>query len=180
MSESGPKALQKEGLALFGSGRYEEALEKLDAAKERFAAEGDDNGQAETLNAIGVTHRQRRKPEEAVAALQEAGAIFMRLGEHNKRGQVVGNLADVFASMREQEKAARGYSDAAAIFGKEGDSGKQSQVLRALSLLRLRQGRLMVAMVHMEESLDVRPRISIPQRLFRGLLRFALRLVSGG
>jgi len=180
MSLSNPEDLREEGLDLFGRGKYEQALSVLEEAVQAFAAKLDEDGQAEMLNAIGVLQRQRRHPEAALAALAQAEAIFVRLGDGNKRGQVMGNMADAYASKGEHDKAASCYSNAAAIFAKEGDPGKQSQVLRALSLMRLRQGRLMAAMMHMEESLGVRPRISLTQRLFRALLAFALRLVSGG
>jgi len=179
MSSSDGDALRQEGLDLFGRGHYERALTVLEDAMRAFADNEDEDGQAEMLNAIGVLHRQQHNPQRAIAALEQAEAIFTRLGDQNKRGQVVGNLADAYASAREHDKAARCYSDAAAVFAKDGDLEKQGQVLRALSLMRLRQGRLMAAMMHMEESLRVRPRISLPQRLFRALLKFALKLVTG-
>ena len=58
----------------------------------------------------------------------------------------------------DKEEAARAYSTAISLFAEVGDKHKQSQVLRALSLLRLRQIRWLEAMIHMEESLRVRPR----------------------
>jgi tetratricopeptide (TPR) repeat protein len=172
--------LKEEGLALFKRGETDRALIKFEEAVEAYADVEDDVGQAESLNNIGVIYRLKRKPDAAIDALRRAEAIFARLGDLQRRGQVLGNLGDQHADKRQRDEAARCYSEAAALFSKAGDPDKQSQVLRALSLLRLRQGRWLDALTHMEESLRVRPQIGLGQRLFRGLLRFALGLLTGG
>ncbi|HUM71194.1 MAG TPA: hypothetical protein PLK31_20370, partial [Chloroflexota bacterium] len=53
---------------------------------------------------------------------------------------------------------------------------KQSQVLRTYSLMRLKQGQWLEAMMRMEESLAVRPRLGPLRWTFRALLRFTLSL----
>jgi tetratricopeptide (TPR) repeat protein len=178
MTTSDAEALKEEGLGLFKGGDYDRALAKFELSADAFAAVEDELGQAEMLNNIGVIHRLRGRPQAAVTVLDNAEKIFARLDEKNQLGQVLANLGDVHAANRDKAAAARCYSEAAATFAKDDDVEKQSQVLRALSLMRLRQGRWLGAMMHMEESLRVRPRISLPQRLFRGLLRFVLSLLA--
>jgi tetratricopeptide (TPR) repeat protein len=180
MSTPDPEEQKAEGLKLFRRGEYAQALATFEAAAAAFSMHEDDFGRAEILNNIGVIHRLQRRPEAAATALEEAERIFMRLGEHNQQGQVMGNLGDLYATNRNRDKAAGCYVDAAALFTKAGDMEKKSQVLRALSLMRLRQFHLLEAMMRMEESLRVRPRVNLGQRIFRALLRFALRLIAGG
>lgn len=180
MSTSNAETLKQEGMKLFKRGEYDEALAKFEMAAKAYESEEDDLGQAEVLNNEGVVYRVQGQPGLAISALREAETIFARLGASNERGQVLGNLGDLYAANRDRDEAAKCYSESAAIFAEHGDAEKQSQVLRALSLLRLRQGKWLAALMHMEESLKVRPRISLPARLFRSMLRFALALLTRG
>jgi tetratricopeptide (TPR) repeat protein len=178
MSASPPQVLKEKALRSFEQGAYQQALAEFQLALTAFAKDGDEIGQAEILNNLGVLHRLLGKTQSAIEALRQSEVIFARLGDEDRQGQALGNLGDVYASGRQRDNAARCYSDAAAIFARVGDGERQSQVLRALSLLRLRQGKWLAAMMHMEESLRVRPRLGPLQLLFRGLLRFALGLLT--
>lgn len=169
-----------EALQLFRQGRYEQALAAFETAVGAYAAEKDDAGRGEMLNNIGVVRRLLGQPEAARAALTEAETLFAGLGDKVRQGQALGNLADVHAQTKDRTAAARAYSSAAQLFAEAGDGEKQAQVLRALSLLRLRQGQFVTAMMHMEQSLSARPRVGVGGWLFRALLRFALRLFGGG
>lgn len=175
-----PELQKEEGLSLFKRGEYPQALATFDAAAAGYSSQGNEFGRAEMLNNIGVIHRLRRRPDASAEALQEAERIFKQLGEHNQQGQVLGNMGDLYATNRDQDRAARCYLEAADLFTKAGDMEKKSLVLRALSLMRLRQFRLLEAMMRMEESLRIRPRANPAQRVFRSLLRFALNLITGG
>lgn len=164
-----------EGMRLFQLGAYDEAVTAFTTAVAAYANDDDAAGQGEMLNNIGVIRRLQGKWEEAQTALNEAAALFVQAGDRNRQAQALGNLGDAYAS-RDRAEAARCYSDAAQLFAEDGDREKQSQVLRALSLMRLRQGRFVEAMLRMEESLTARPRLGAFPWLFRGMLRFALKL----
>jgi tetratricopeptide (TPR) repeat protein len=171
--------LKEEGLNLFQRRAYDQALAKFEAAAHAYATHQDEAGRAEMLNNMGVIYRLQRNRTAAIPVLHEAESIFIRLGDLGRQAQVLGNLADLYAAGRNRNEAARCYSTAAALLAQSNEPLKQSQVLRALSLMRLRQGYWLEAMMRMEESLRVRPRISLAQRLFRALLRFALPLITG-
>ncbi len=170
--------LKEEGLRLFQAGDYEGALAKFETAVSAYASTENLTGQAEMWNNIGVIQRMRGKKDPAKNALNQAAAAFAQIGDKNRQAQALGNLGDLHAFSKKQDEAARCYSDAAALFAEDGDQDKQSQVLRALSLMRLRQGRFMQAMMHMEESLTANPHPGIFGRLFRGMLRFVLKLMG--
>jgi len=169
---------REEGMRLFQRGEYDKALAAFETAASRFAAVGDETGQAEALNDIGVIQRVRGDRKAAMRAFMAADAIFARLEDVGRRGQVLGNLGDLHAANRERREAARCYSEAAALLAQAGDPERQSQVLRSLSLLTLRQGRWLEAMVRMEESLMAAPQASLVQQLFRRLLRFVLDMMG--
>lgn len=177
--KDGP-TLKAEGLALFQRGDYAAALTTFEAAASAFAAGGERGEQAEMLNNMGIILRVKRRREEAVAALQEAQAIFAELGDNGRGGQALANLGDVYADMGQKAEAARSYSGAASLLAQAGDRQKQAEALRALSLLELRRGGWLAAMMRMDESLTVRPSLTVGQRLLKLLLRFALGLLGRG
>lgn len=179
MSETYPDQLKEEGLQQFQRGAHEQALATFEAAAAAFAAQNNELGQAEMLNNVGVIHRLQRNYEAAHTALKKAASLFEKQGDAQRQAQTLGNIGDLFAAEGNREMAVRCYSDAAELFARVGDRQKQGQTLRALSLLRLRQGQWLAAMQLMETSLSVRPRIGPGGWLFRGLLRFALRLLTG-
>jgi tetratricopeptide (TPR) repeat protein len=176
MTSQPAEQLKAQGMQLFQQKRYDEALGVFVTAVTAYASEGNENGRAEMLNNIGVIQRVKGKPQLAIAALKEAGEIFSELRDVDKQAQTLGNLADLYAAVRQQDEAARCYSEAAALFAQIGAREKQSQVLRAYSLMRLRQGQWLEAMMRMEESLSVKPHLGPFRWFYRGMLRFALGL----
>ncbi|MCP5101176.1 MAG: tetratricopeptide repeat protein [Chloroflexi bacterium] len=174
-----PDQLKDEGLQQFQRGAYDDALGLFETAVSLYHSQNNLLGQAEMLNNIGVIHRLRRNYDEAIVVLQQADAIFAELGELDRQGQALGNLGDLYAAQKNREKAARCYSNGAELLAKANEPAKQSQILRAFSLMRLRQGQWLEAMMHMEASLRVRPRLGPLRWLFRGMLRFVLSLLRG-
>ena len=174
-----PGSLKEEGLKQFQQGELDNALATFETAVSVYAAEQNPVGQAEMLNNIGALQRMRGKHEESLEAFTTADALCQQAGDVNRRAQVLGNMGDLYAGMGDKDTASRYYSDAAELFAQCDDRQKQSQVLKALSLLRLRQGQWMAAMLHMENSLVVRPRRGLFGSLFLGMLRFALSLFGG-
>lgn len=174
-----PQDLKEEGLRLFQQGKRSEALAVFEQAAAGFAAQEDVVSQAEMLNNIGVIQRVQGQMEAAVATLTQAADLFNQIGDASRHAQTLGNLGDLYAGQKNYTEAARHYSNAAAQFAQSNEKEKQAQVLRALSLMELRRGQWLAAIMRMEESLQARPRLSLPQRLFKWLLRFANRLLGG-
>lgn len=171
--------LKEEGLSLFRRGMHDEALAKFEAAAHSYGEAGDDIGRAEALNNIGVVQRVRRDWDAAEEALKEAIELFTRAGDDNRRGQALGNMGDFYAFRGQTDEAARYYSDGAELMAKTGDADRQAQLLRALSLLRLRQRRIVEAIALMEQSMEARPHLNAFQRMFLGMMRFVGRLMGG-
>ena len=171
--------LKEEGMALFRRGMHDEALSKFEAAAHAFAEAGDDVGRGEALNNIGVVQRVRQEWDAAEEALKEAIELFVKAGDTNRHGQALGNLGDFYAYRGKTEEAAHYYSDGAELLARSGDRERQAQLLRTLSLLRLRQRRVMEAMGLMEQSLETRMRLNPFQRLFLMMIRFTGRLMGG-
>ena len=174
-----PQELKDEGMRLFQQGKHKDALATFEQAAAAFAAQKDMGNQAEMLNNMGVVLRVRGEMDTAVTTLTQAATLFAQIGDNTRRAQTLGNLGDIYAQQKKYTEAARHYSDAAAQFAQSNEKENQAQVLRALSLMELRRGHWLAAIMRMEESLQARPRLSFPQRIFKWLLRFANRLLGG-
>ncbi|MCA9955330.1 MAG: tetratricopeptide repeat protein [Anaerolineales bacterium] len=174
-----PQELKDEGLRLFQQGKHSQALSTFEQAAAAFAAQDDIGNQAEMLNNMGVILRVQRQMDTAVITLTQAANLFAQLGDHARHAQTLGNLGDLSAQQKAYTDAARHYSNAAAEFAQCGEKEKQAQVLRALSLMELRRGQWLAAVMRMEESLLARPRLTLSQHLFKWLLRFAAKLMHG-
>lgn len=174
-----PQALKDEGMRLFQQSKHKQALAAFEQAAAAFAAQEDVGNQAEMLNNMGVVLRVQREMDTAVTTLTQAAQLFAQIGDHNRHAQTLGNLGDIYAQQKKYTEAARLYSDAAAQFAQSNEKENQAQVLRALSLMELRRGHWLAAIMRMEESLQARPRLSFPQQIFKWLLRFANRLLGG-
>jgi len=172
------KVAKASGMTLFQQKNYPEALAAFTAAEAAFGAAGDEHGRAEMLNNIGVIHRLQRRYEAAMTAMRTAAELFAAAGDLPRQAMTLGNIGDLHAAQKNHDEAARAYSDASELFARAGVPSGQSQVLRALSLLRLRQGQFIAAMVHMEQSLRVKERRGPLQALFLRMLRFALGIFN--
>ncbi|PID87228.1 MAG: hypothetical protein CSA11_06880 [Chloroflexi bacterium] len=174
-----PDGLKEEGLQQFQRGELDNAVATFETAVSAYAAAQNPVGQAEMLNNIGVIQRMKGNNEEALAALSTADTLCQQAEDINRRGQILGNLGDLYVNLKNQEAAAQYYSDAAELFAQCGDPQKQSRVLKALSLMRLRQGQWLPAIMHMESSLIVKPRRGLFDSIFLGMIRFASNLLGG-
>lgn len=174
-----PQDLKAEGMRLFQQGSHKDALAMFQQAANAFALQNDVGNQAEMLNNMGVIQRVQGELETAVSSLTQAADLFAQIGDTNRQAQTLGNLGDLYAGQKKYTEAARHYSNASAQFAQNNEKEKQAQVLRALSLMELRRGQYLTAIMRMEDSLQARPRLSIPQHLFKWLLRFANRLLRG-
>jgi tetratricopeptide (TPR) repeat protein len=162
----------------FSRNSYKAALEQFAIAEKAFAATGNGHGRAEMLNNIGVIYRMQRRYVDAQGVLETAVALFAAAGDPVRQAMTLGNIGDLLAVQKKREEAARAYSDAAELFAGANAPVGQSRVLRALSLLRLRQGQFLAAMVHMEQSLRVKPRRGPLGWLFLQMLRLALGILG--
>ncbi len=178
ISESDPNSLRQTGLRLFRQGQLQEAAAYLRAAAAAYADAP--LHRYETLNDLGVVYRVQRNWAAAAAALDEAAAGFALSGDLARQGVALANKGDLYAAQRQRQQAAECYSQASAFLAQRGDRVRQGQVLRALSLHHLRQGHWWTAVTLMEQSLSLRPRLGPGEWVLRGLLRLALRLLSGG
>jgi tetratricopeptide (TPR) repeat protein len=168
------------GLAHYRAGRFEEASAAFAQAQQAWLASGDTRPAAEAANDRGVAARQAARFDEAEAAFNEARELFEELGDRRSQGQVIGNLGALAESRSQNERAAAFYKEAIALFEQVGESDLASETWRALSRLRLKQGKWFAAMGAYDAGLQGVKRLTPTQGVLRRLLKVSRRLMGGG
>ena len=171
--------LRAQGLAHYQAGRFEDAIAALAQAQPAFMAESNVRLAAECANDRGVAARQAARFDEAEQAFSQAQQLFEQTGDRVSQGQVVGNLAALAESRRQIDKAASLYTQAIALFDEAGEADLAGETWRALSRLRLRQGRWFAALAAYDAGLEGVKRLSLTQRALRRLLKTSRRLIGG-
>ena len=170
--------LKDTGLGHFRAGRFEDAMAAFAEAQSVFLAEGDRAQAAECANDLGVAARQAARFDEAEAAFGEARKLFANLDDPKSLGQVMGNLAALAESRNQNDSAAQLYKEAIARFDEAGEAELAAETWRALSRLRMKQGKWFQALGAYDAGLDGVKRLTLTQQVLRRLLKTSRRLIS--
>lgn len=171
-------ALKAAGMEAVQRKAWDTAVEKFDAARQLFAAEGNKAGEAEMWNNLGVVYRRQYYHDEAHNASENAIQLFKQLNLKREQGQALGNLADLYVAKKQPKQVVASYLQSEQLLKEAKAHDERSQILRALSLYQLRRGHWLESIRWMEGSLSAKPRIGPSDWLFRMLLRFALNLLG--
>jgi tetratricopeptide (TPR) repeat protein len=172
--------LKDKGMEHYRAGRFEDALAAFAQAQQAFLAEGDTRQAAEMANDRGVAARQAAHFDEAEGAFADARKLFEALGDRRAQGQVVGNLGTLAESRDQNERAAALYKEAITLFDEVGAADLSGETWRALSRLRMKQGKWFAALGAYDAGLQDVQHLTSTQRLLRRLTRVTQRLMGGG
>ena len=172
--------LKKKGMEHYRAGRFEDAMAAFAHAHGAFLVEGNLQQAAETANDRGVAARQAARFDEAEAAFTKARRLFDELGDRLSQGQVIGNLGALSESRNQNEQAAAFYTQAIALFDEVGAADLAAETWRALSRLRMKQGKWFAALGAYDAGLQDIKHLTLTQRLLRRLIRVSRRLMGGG
>jgi tetratricopeptide (TPR) repeat protein len=118
--------------------RWQEAEKWLEEAQQRFVANGDLDGEAQTLGNLGSMYRVRRDFRQAAAHLQLCADRFHLVGDDERRAASLRALSVVRLRQLRPLQAVAAYRDALACHPKPNLVVKLLQALFSLPL-RLRQ-----------------------------------------
>jgi len=172
--------LKKKGLEHYRAGRFEEAMAAFDQAQQAWLASGDIRQAAETANDRGVAARQAARFDEAEVAFDKARKLFEGLGDALSQGQVIGNLGALAESRNQNERAAAFYKEAIVLFEQVGETDLAGETWRALSRLRMKQGKWFAALGAYDAGLQGVKRLTPTQGMLRRLIKVSRRLMGGG
>lgn len=81
-----------------------------------FQENGDQNGEAMTLNVLGLALREARRFDETINALRCAIAVYHKIGDLYSEGPALTNLGTTLREARQYEKAITSLREAAVLF----------------------------------------------------------------
>jgi tetratricopeptide (TPR) repeat protein len=171
--------LKDKGLEHYRAGHFEDAIAAFVLAQQSFQAEGNRAQAAECANDRGVAARQAARFDEAEAAFGEARKLFEQVGDRKGLGQVVGNLGALAESRNQNEPAAALYKEAIALFDEADAADLAGETWRALSRLRMKQGKWFAALGAYDAGLEGVKHLTPTQRMLRRLLKTSRRLMGG-
>jgi len=172
--------LKKKGMEHYRAGRFEDAVAAFTHAQQAFLAERNPQQAAETANDRGVAARQAARFDEAESAFTKARKLFDESGDRLSQGQVIGNLGALSESRNQNEQAAAFYKEAIVLFDEAGSADLSGEMWRALSRLRMKQGKWLAALGAYDAGLQDVKHLTPTQRLLRRLMKVSRRLMGGG
>jgi tetratricopeptide (TPR) repeat protein len=173
------QALIDEGRFSYRQAEYREALSYLQQAYDQCQASGDEGRMAEVANDMGVVYTVLGQWKEAERWLDQANTLFVRLQDYDGQAQALGNLGSMFRARGDLRQAAANLQLAADRFHLVGDDERRSMTLKALSIIRLRQLRFLLALVAYNAALACQPNLTLFDRLLRSLFSLPIRMLQG-
>jgi tetratricopeptide (TPR) repeat protein len=176
-SKDQAQLLAEQGRQYYRQGEYADALSHLQQAYELYGNDADRGLLAETANDIGVAYTSLRRWNEAEKWINEAHGLFLAVKDYDGEAQTLGNLGSMFHLRGDLKQAAASLQLAADRFHVLGDKERRMHSLRVLSIVRLRQFRLLQAVAAYEAALACHPKPTSLHRFLQRLLAIPLRVV---
>ncbi|WP_234434146.1 ATP-binding protein [Streptomyces sp. NRRL F-5126] len=147
--------LESHGFAWTKTGRTTEALDSHQRALAIRRQLRDTEGEAASLNAVGLVHLRRRELSPAGARLREAADLFGELGETHWHAVATANLGLVDYEAGRLTEAAEEISLALAEHRTEGAERSIGNALWVLSRIRLDRGQHQQALLDAQEAVRI-------------------------
>jgi CHAT domain-containing protein/tetratricopeptide (TPR) repeat protein len=135
------------GAALTSDGRAWDVLGEPDRARERYGqaleiqrATGNREGEARTLNNLGVLALEIGDFQEALADHGKALAIFQELGDRRWQARALANLGTVYHALGDLQQALTHYGQALHLWREVGDPRGEASTLTNLGLAQSQLG----------------------------------------
>ncbi|NMF81930.1 tetratricopeptide repeat protein [Nodosilinea sp. P-1105] len=122
----------------------------LEAARQA----GDQQGEAQTLNNLGLVYSDQGRWAEAIELYEQSLAVKRELGDRHGEAQTLGNLGNVYSDQGRWAEAIELYEQSLAVKRELGDRHGEAQTLNNLGMLYAKQGQRQQAVDVWRESLD--------------------------
>jgi tetratricopeptide (TPR) repeat protein len=158
------RARNNHGMMLHYVGRYGEALDSYEAARDLFHRLGDAVGEAGVLNNTSISWQHMGRPAEAIAVLQEGLALLDRAAGGGKagagailqyRGMLTGNLGGMLRKTGRTDEAVAHLEEAVCLRRESGGVSATATALNDLASAYRSAGRLGEALDGHQEAIGL-------------------------
>jgi len=169
--------LRERGVSCYLEGDLTRAAECLEESSRLFAESGHVEGQAEALGDLGAVFMKGSQWERARDCLTKSLDLFARADDKRGQAHALGNLGSLDASCGDLSAAEENLLQAARLFGELEEDQLCEDTWRAITRLRLRQGRWLESLLAYGQGLDCLRHPSLGKRFLRWFLRLPLYLL---
>jgi tetratricopeptide (TPR) repeat protein len=131
-------------------------IEKYHEALDLYRRATDRNGEAETLNDIGVAYQLLGETRKALEKFNEALPIWREVGDRSGEASTLNNIGLVYDSLGERQNALEKYNEALPIRREVGNRSGESATLNNIGAVYWLLGEMQKALEKYNEALPLR------------------------
>ena len=165
------KELAQNATSVYQSGDFNNAARLYGEAASIFLDQGQDLDAAELKNNQSVALLRAGDAQGAFEAAHGTPAVFFASGDSRREGIAFANEAAALADLGRTDEASGIYQRAADALEKAGEDQMRANVMQALSLIQLRKGKALEALLSMQLGLAGVRHPTLKQKILRSLLR---------
>lgn len=178
MPEIDPSVLLAQAKSVYDGEEFVDAARLFQQAAQCYNQTGDPLAAAEALNNASVALLRAGKANEALETVAGTQQIFNQAGDKRREAMAFGNLGAAYDDLKQYPQALENYRLSADLLKSINERELRATVLQRISAIQLKQGKRLDSLLTMEAALDNQSRLSLKDRLLRGLIQIA-RSLSG-
>lgn len=171
ITQTTPQELASQAQSAYEAEEFQQAARLFEEVARLYKLAEEDVLAAEALNNRSVALLKAGDAKGAFAAADGTDQVFAAVGDLRRQGMALGNMAAALEDLKERERAMDLYRQSAGLFEKIGESDLRALVLQRISAIQLHQGKRIEAMASMQDGLAQKKRLSLADRILKGLLR---------
>jgi len=157
---------------------YEEAAQWYERAATQLTAQGDLLLAAEMSNNRSVSLLRANNAQAAYQASLGTELVFAQAGDGRRQAMALGNQASALEAMKKDSEALERYRQSNEILKQLNEHELRIYILQSMSGLHLRRRRYLEAMAAMHAALEIKPRLSLRERILKKLLQIVYRMLG--
>jgi tetratricopeptide (TPR) repeat protein len=154
-NDSDIKKIEQEAADLYGSGKYSEAIAKLEQLLTIYRAKRDRAGEGKTLNNLGAVHYSLGQYQKTIEYYTQSLLISKEIGDLEGEGRTLNNLGALHYSLGQYQKAIEHYTQSLSISKKIGDRAGERAILNNLGAVHNALGQYQKAIEYYSQSLSI-------------------------
>jgi tetratricopeptide (TPR) repeat protein len=170
--------LKESGMEHFRAERLDEAAGAFAAAAELFSAQGQPAQAAEMHNNLAVVRLGQQDWDGALTAAQGTPDVFRAAGDRLREAQAISNLAAANEGLGRLDEAAALFEQAIDIYRELGERENQAACWKALSGLQVKKNDRLQALASMQAGLNLTPKPSPREKMLKGLINRAFKMMG--
>lgn len=178
MTTSNSQNFTEQARAAYEAEDYEEAAQWYERAAAQAAAAGNLALAAEMNNNRSVSLLRANNPQAAYQAALGTELVFAQSGDARRQAMALGNQAAALEGLKKDSEALQRYQQSNEILKQLNEHELRIYILQSMAGLHLRHRRYLEAMAVMHAALEIKPQLTLRERILKKLLQIVYRLLG--